>query len=64
MTVKETREVEERFLRAANVIHMTGLSRSTIWRLEQDDQFPKRVSIGPRAVAWRKSEILRWMEAK
>jgi prophage regulatory protein len=34
-----------------------GLSRTTVWRREQEGTFPLRVRISPGRVAWRESEI-------
>ena len=48
------------FLRLQAVIRVTGLSRSTLYRLIADKQFPRPVRLGPRAVAWRRSDIDAW----
>jgi prophage regulatory protein len=50
------------YLRLPKVKHYTGLSTSTIWRLEREEQFPRRIRIGKRAVAWLKSDIKHWIE--
>lgn len=52
------------FLRMATVMRMTGLGRSTIYRLIADQKFPSPVRLGPRAVAWRRSDLDRWSEAR
>ena len=52
------------FLRLHAVIHITGLSRSTLYRLIADESFPRPVRLGPRAVAWRRSDIDAWGEAR
>ena len=52
------------FLRVQSVIHITGLSRSTLYRLIADESFPRPVRLGPRAVAWRRSDIDAWGEAR
>lgn len=54
----------EKIMRLPEVRQMTGLSISTIWRKEKEGSFPKRISIGPRAVGWLLSEIGGWIEAK
>lgn len=54
---------DDRFIPLADVIKMTGLSRRTIYRHGDDGTFPRRVQVGPNAVRWRLSEVLRWMEA-
>lgn len=52
------------FLRMTAVIRMTGLGRSTIYRLIADQQFPSPVRLGPRAVAWRRTDLERWSAAR
>jgi prophage regulatory protein len=51
----------DRFLREREVRSMTGLSRTTRWRLERIGQFPRRRQISPGAVGWLESEVLAWM---
>ena len=45
------------FVRMPSVLRMTGLGRSTIYRLMAEDKFPRAVRIGDRAVAWRQTDI-------
>lgn len=52
------------FLRMPTVMRMTGLGRSTIYRLIADQRFPRPVRLGPRAVAWRRADLERWSEAR
>ena len=56
--------IQDRFLRFGAVAEMIGLSRSTIWRMEQRGEFPKRVQLGGNSVAWRASDLARWMSGK
>jgi prophage regulatory protein len=51
-------------LRIATVVRITGLGRSTIYRLMADDRFPAPVRVTSRLVAWRRADLLRWSEAK
>ncbi|WP_043882836.1 helix-turn-helix transcriptional regulator [Vibrio campbellii] len=54
-----------RFLRIQDVMSLTGLGRSTIYKFMADEtDFPKSVPIGGRAVAWVESEIEEWMESR
>lgn len=53
-----------RFLRFPAIRACTGLSRSTIWRLERRGDFPRHRRISRNAVAWVKGEVLAWMRAK
>jgi prophage regulatory protein len=43
---------------------LCGLSRSTVWRLEKAGEFPKKIQIGARAIAWLFDEIQLWIETK
>ena len=52
------------FARLPIVIQATGLGRSTIYRLVANGVFPPPVHLGPRAVAWRWSDLDRWSESR
>jgi prophage regulatory protein len=54
----------ESILRNREVRARTGLSRSTIWRLERSGQFPQRVQLSANAVGYRQSEIQDWIERR
>jgi len=47
-------------LRLPEVKAMTGLSKSSLYALVREGTFPAPVRLGPRAVAWVKSEVRRW----
>lgn len=54
-----------KFLRLKDVMSLTGLGRSTIYKFMADEtDFPKNVPLGGRAVAWVESEIEDWMESR
>lgn len=48
------------FLRLPEVKAMTGLSKTSIYELIRDKSFPAPVRLGPRAVAWVRSEVRQW----
>lgn len=50
-----------RLIRKSEILKITGLSYSTIWRLEKAGQFPKRRKVGSYSVAWLESEIKEWI---
>jgi len=52
------------FLRMRAVTRMTGLGRSTIYRLVAQDKFPSPVRLANRAIAWRRTDLERWSEAR
>ena len=54
-------EQSKRILRLPEVLKMTGLSRTSIWRQIDAGTFPKSVKLGPRAVGWRASDIEEWL---
>ncbi|WP_242521558.1 AlpA family transcriptional regulator [Motiliproteus sp. SC1-56] len=41
---------------------ITSLSRSRTWQLEREGKHPKRIALGPNSVAWRRSDLLVWVE--
>ena len=47
-------------LRLPAVIAQTGLSKTTIHRLEAGGRFPQRIRVGTRAVAWLATEVDAW----
>ena len=52
------------FVRMGSVIRMTGLCRSTIYRLVAQDKFPSPVRLATRAIAWRRTDLERWSEVR
>lgn len=52
------------FLRIGVVMRLTGLGRSTIYRLMADEQFPSPVRLTKRVVAWRRSDLELWSEGR
>ena len=61
---RRTEAVTPVFLRMPTVMRMTGLGRSTIYRLIAERKFPSPVRLGPRAVAWRSSDLDEGSEAR
>ena len=59
-TSRDTAESPRLFARLPTVIQATGLGRSTIYRLVASGAFPQPVHLGPRAIAWRWSDLERW----
>lgn len=53
-----------RLLRFPAVRDRTGLSRSTIWRLERQGAFPKHHRISANAVAWSEDDVANWIRSK
>ncbi len=53
-----------KFLRLKEVMAITALSRSSIYKFMKEGGFPQTISLGDRAVAWLESEVEEWMEEK
>ena len=53
-----------RLIRLKEVMHMTGLARSTVYKLMGDGAFPSSVPLQPRAVAWVESEVQDWIQLR
>ncbi|WP_371231493.1 helix-turn-helix transcriptional regulator [Pseudomonas sp. QE6] len=52
----------DRLMRLDEVLHNTGLGRNTVYRRMREGTFPKQVRLGPKSVAWRQSDIMKWIE--
>ncbi len=51
-------------LNLKEVIYLTGLGRSSIYKFMDEGHFPKNVSIGGRSVMWSEEDIQNWIEDK
>lgn len=49
-------------LREAEVRLLTGLSRTTRWRMARQGTFPAPLRLSPGAVGWRASQITQWIQ--
>jgi predicted DNA-binding transcriptional regulator AlpA len=53
-----------KILKQKEVALLTGLSRVTIWRLEQAGQFPSKLALSPNRVGWIESEVMDWVHSR
>lgn len=60
MEYKTTR----RTLRREQVLHKTGLSRTTVYNLEKAGDFPSHFMLTPRCAVWIEDEIDSWLELR
>lgn len=51
-------------LRRNAVEAMTGLSRSSIYDLGAQGEFPKPIPLGPKCVRWLQHEVQDWIRQK
>lgn len=56
--------IEPELLRAPEVLALTGIgSASQLQRMRNEGTFPAPVKIGLREIAWRRRDIMRWIDA-
>ena len=51
-------------IRLRDVERLTGLSKSSVYRLEALGEFPTRVKLSARASAWKINEVTQWLAAR
>ena len=59
--MQNNEQTPDRFVREPEVHKITGLSRTTRWRLERRGEFPRRRALSTNTVGWLASEIEAWM---
>jgi prophage regulatory protein len=52
------------FLRIGVVMRLTGLGRSTIYRMMAEDAFPQPVRLTRRLIAWRRADLDQWSDGR
>jgi len=57
-------QIAERLIRIAEVQHICGLSRSSIYESIKRGVFPVQVKLSPKSSAWLYSEVLAWINAR
>ena len=63
-TTNKQSVTNDRIVRAKEVVEKTGLSRTTIWRMERYKSFPARVSLGKNSIGWKMSDIQKWLDTR
>jgi prophage regulatory protein len=58
------RDTPIRMLRLSQVAAITGLSKTKIYQLQIQGDFPMRVQLSPRRVAWVEAEVQAWLAAR
>jgi prophage regulatory protein len=64
ITSAQADEPQRLLARLPTVIKLTGLGRSTIYRWIAEGTFPSPVRLGPRAIAWRWSDLELWTQSR
>lgn len=58
------KQMEAQMLRRRDVERLTGLHKSTLYRMVHRGEFPAPLRLGRRAVAWRRAEIEEWLDSR
>ena len=53
-----------KLLRLPEVLARVPYSRSHLWRMEQQGQFPRRIALSPNRTVWLAAEIDEWMQER
>lgn len=51
-------------IRPRELPRVTGLSRTTIWRLEKEGKFVQKIRLTEHSIGYRRSDILQWIEER
>ena len=70
--VRQTKSVQResnynhpnRIIRLKEVITLTGLSRSTVYKLMNEQRFPSSIKLGPSSTGWRINDIQNWLDSR
>ena len=54
----------DRLLRRSEVEAKVGFGKSALYKKMREGSFPVPVNIGSKAVRWRESELLTWMNSR
>lgn len=55
--------MEKKVYRLKDVLELTSLSKSTIYRMINAGIFPASITLSQRAVAWRVSDVDAWLDS-
>lgn len=64
-SMSEHEHIKPAFYRITQMVALTGLGKTTIYRKSQNDpDFPKPVKISDNATGWRAEEVESWIKAR
>lgn len=53
---------KKRIIRVIEVLELTGLSYSTIYRMERAGTFPKKHQLSLKTIGWDENSVLEWVD--
>ncbi len=57
-------QITKMLINRKKLLEMIPLSTRTIYNLEQRGEFPRRIALTSRNIAWELSEVVEWIEAR
>lgn len=64
MTTQQPMNEPRQLLKIRQVMAVTCLARSTVYKYCSEHSFPKPIQIGSRSVAWVASEVQEWINQR
>lgn len=61
---KRETSIETRVIRMKELIRITGLSRTTIWRWVNSGDLPIPIILGTSNIGWLAAEIYEWLKTR
>lgn len=52
------------FIRLSQVLYLTGLGKSSIYKFMGEGHFPQSTKLGSRVTVWQQSDIQDWIKSK
>lgn len=56
--------MSDRIFKLPETLSVTGLGRTSVYEAIKAEQFPQPVRLGKRAVGWRESDLIAWIESR
>lgn len=56
--------MDERILSQREVMSLTGLSRTTLYKLRRKSMFPQAIKRGEQKIGWHRADIIDWIRSR
>ncbi len=56
--------INHTIIKLPEVMRVTGLSRSSIYRLARLGKFPAPLKLSERSIGWRSSDVKEWVDSR
>jgi prophage regulatory protein len=52
----------DRLIRLPEVLHLTGMGKSSVYDLMKSGKFPKNIRFNARMSVWKEADVLTWIQ--